>query len=477
MVPFFDDEEYKEDDVNNQGGQPPPLVAPGLQQNQNSNGGAGSKTKQKGSGRWTNLENYLSQNSGEALSSDITNRVGGQFDQAANKLNQTKTDFSNAVGSSRVDVDQSTLEQVRQNPLSVDKDKFFKMKNANYQGPMGLTESSSFQEFNKDFNKGKSWNEALQNETGRGTLLNEFYGRPSYSSGQNKLDQLIIQNNPSAKSQFATLKPRWSELESVLETSKTETANQAQGAKATTDEAKSLAQAALDESKLNLRNKLEDKINQYRTEGSIQRNQVFDDLNDDTLNDLSLDTTGLASGSNLYDLNLQDYVNQYNPERATMTNVASLEDLAQHNALKELMGGIDPGLINDPEQVGSYSHSFFDKDQMRSDLNTRQQAVESVKSEVPGLAQSFAWAANNVSSAFPPEWAAITTPEEAKAVLASPQGQFLLQWSKDRVGSNAAQPMLQLEQFVQRYDALRPDRKLMDDKSKILNEPSNGLGK
>lgn len=455
MVPFFDDEEYKEDDVNNQGGQPPPLVAPGLQQNQNPNGGSGGNTKQKGSGRWTNLENYLSQNSGEALSSDITNRVGGQFDQAANKLNQTKTDFSNAVGSSRVDVDQSTLEQVRQNPLSVDKDKFFKMKNANYQGPMGLTESSSFQDFNKDFNKGKSWNEALQNEAGRGTLLNEFYGRPNYSSGQNKLDQLIIQNNPSAKSQFATLKPRWSEIESALETSKMESASQAAGAKVATDEAKSSAEAALDESKSNLRNKLEEKINQYRTEGSTQRSHVFDDLSDDVLSDASLETTGLASGANLYDLNLRDYLGQYDPERATMNNVASQDDLAQHNALKELMGGIDPGLINDPEQVGSYSHSFFDRDRLARDLNQKSVDFQVHLSKIPYIRDGLIYALGPGG-----EWSNINSPQAAQNFLNSEFGRSLVATANSSPDLPGSAEIKNLEAWVNKYQSSNPGRQV-----------------
>jgi hypothetical protein len=435
------------------------MVAPGAG-NAPLSGSTGPSNKGGSkSGRWTNLDAYLEGNSEGAaqLGQNISSKVGQNLDKAEGSINAAKVDFEGQVGANKVTKDLDTLNRVQSNPLDVDKASFVRMRDAEYKGPMNLGAISTFQNADKDYSTAKSQAEAAQSESGRSTLINEFYNRPSYKAGENKLDQLLLQNNQQARDSFQGIQPRFSQIDNLLSDSKSNAESLAQAAQNETNEARSAARSAVDGSITGLQSALEEKLAQTRATGSTRRTETLDDVGDDRLREYTRNMSGLNEGSNLYDIDLKKYVGAYDPDKANLNNVTSQDEYAKYNALKEL-AGYDPAFIVDPEQVGTYADSFFDKDALTRDIQMRKADLDSHVSAIPGVAEQMAFAHNSVSTAFPAEWSQIKTPQDAINVLNSPTGQSLLQWSKDRAGTNAAKPMLQLEEWVNQYNKMNPNR-------------------
>lgn len=104
---------------------------------------------------------------------------------------------------------QSTVNNAISDPYGFSKDPnnitaFQNILNAQYKGPQSYSDlSGAYQQASGATQKAENEAKAAQTEPGRFSLLNQFFGNPNYSQGQQSLDNLLIQGNPNTGQQVS----------------------------------------------------------------------------------------------------------------------------------------------------------------------------------------------------------------------------------------------------------------------------------
>lgn len=178
--------------------------------NPTDQGPAGGADSQ--SGQYTNLQSYLDANKGNPLAKTVADKIEGEAGEANQTQEEAGRVFKSQVDSQAVRPDQALLDKVAQDPTAVvqnetDKAAFTKARDAQYSGPQTLADDMA--EYAKAQQKQQVANEsgaATQSEAGRTALLGKYYSDPSYTAGQKKLDQLLLQNDEGANDAFGRAK-------------------------------------------------------------------------------------------------------------------------------------------------------------------------------------------------------------------------------------------------------------------------------
>lgn len=157
----------------------------------------------KGSGGFTNISSYIDANRPQAaaLGQGIASNINKQADVAKTGVTTAKTNFQAATTPEVTRVNdgqglvQSSFEKANAGQrLDADNlDKFGKFRNNIGQT---LQEDSSLNNVRAEAQKAQGYTESAQNSAGRTQLLSNFYGQPTYTAGQKRLDQLLLQTTP-----------------------------------------------------------------------------------------------------------------------------------------------------------------------------------------------------------------------------------------------------------------------------------------
>jgi len=263
--------------------------------------GQDNPTAPTSSGRFTNLQNYLKAN--EGFKKEEGGLAGGIYSNIADKAQKVESSSTQAADTvkqqqdaNRVQYDQNIVDQIKTNPYEYittlpyqnttgpaqsgeglqlggspppssggfasndpqDKVvKFSQLRDAVYQGPTDYDVS----QYINDASKVQSLSSLAQNEKDRPTVLKTLYNTPSYSQGQQSLDNLLLQANPEQAAKLQQLVPLTSNLTSNIESQQQEVMNRAQDFQ--TEAANTQSQT---------RNALLDAINKYYgdAEGNLQ---------------------------------------------------------------------------------------------------------------------------------------------------------------------------------------------------------------
>lgn len=186
-------------------------------------GNSATQTPGKGtsSGAFTNLQSYLDANKDLKFGEQVAGQVGSKLDEAESAQNQAKTNFQSDVDKNTVSEDKSLLDRLSSSPESLagnqnDFEKFSKMRDARYGGPNNLEETSYYDPAYQKTQNALSTVNATKDEAGRKAYLQNQYGsgagRYDYTSGMQKLDNLLIQNDPNSKKAFEDLRTRGNQV-------------------------------------------------------------------------------------------------------------------------------------------------------------------------------------------------------------------------------------------------------------------------
>lgn len=228
-VDFFNQEENKDEQgqPNAQAAQPKQIGGESaVIQADGAQGGAG---KPSSSGNFTSLNSYLDANKDQNFGSQVAGSIGDQIGSAEAAQKTADTGFRGQVDKNTVQSDKSMLGQLDTDPTKVDQSGFEKQRDASYQGPKHLVDTDLYQPAQKATDSAAAIAEQTKDEGGRKAYLNQQYGAGAgnygYSSGQQKLDNLLIQQDPNAKAQFlanqqraASAKNQFGLLNSALDT-------------------------------------------------------------------------------------------------------------------------------------------------------------------------------------------------------------------------------------------------------------------
>lgn len=322
---------------------------------------APSKDK-KSSGAYANIQSYLDANKTQAdqMGQTIASNVDQSADQAQQKIQglESKAPKVEAYDPNEVFNNVTSLNDEQKNAYRTQR------QTGGYSGPQSIDQVEGYADTQKAAQDAVQKAKNAGSESGQQQLLKETYSRPNYSSGENRLDQVLLQNSAGSKQALENVNTKYAGLEGLLNS-----ANQKVGDSVNAANTQALAnkQNVLkgEETQWNsLLNPLQQRVEQANRDNPALINSIANDLTDDTLNEDTLARLGLSDGATLYDLNLQSY---FRPDstQVGLNDVANAEERSRYQALADLVQDPTRTQINSSGKeinpIG-FNREQFDKD-------------------------------------------------------------------------------------------------------------------
>lgn len=266
-----------------------------------------SAKPQKGSGQYTNIQSYLDANKGQAdqMGQKITQDVSAKADTATQKLNDFQAQAPkvdaydpNAVLSKATtasDAEKASYKNYRQT--------------GGYSGPQTVDQA---QGYGDTMAAAQGASQAIKNagsEAGQQQLLQQSYARPSYSAGENRLDQALLQNSAGSRSNIEGLTQKYSGLDQMISGANQKVGEAIQSANAQAMANKNAFAPAETSARKALLDPIQARAQQMNIDNPQFASRVAEDASDNVLSDETLKALGLNEGDSILDLNLQKYVN------------------------------------------------------------------------------------------------------------------------------------------------------------------------
>lgn len=356
--------------------------------------------KQVGSGQFTNVQKYLqaNQGSGQKIAGEIANK-GTQTAQATgNTIQQTQGAIGGQMqaenariadaGGIKTQVQNDPTKLIQNDTIDPRFAQLYAGTNAadtiraNATQQMGNAQSQLTDLQNYANNAGT--------EQGRFDLLRQSLGRPTYTQGQQKLDQLLVQSGggnilsdlqKNLAGQATTQANNYTNLGNTIQT----------GLKGITDQS-AAAQADLkatlggldpnDPGTGNptagtgelgkLQQTLANQAKDYRTTQQGLQDQLTQGISTGNFNADMLNRLGLTPGMKTYGLNLGDYLQgSFAPGTVTEQSQATPEQVARYQALAKL-AGTDSTYLNPQNNIAAQGFKVNDEN-LQQFKNSQQQ--------------------------------------------------------------------------------------------------------
>jgi len=370
---------------------------------------ATSNTANRQGSGFVNLQKVIGANKSNQLGSAIQSGVGNRVGQIKQDLGKVQNQFQTGLQSNKIGTDQDksfvdqSLTKAQTSPNDIndqDVSKFQSLLSGQYKGPTGLQNTGAVDAQAMELGQ---YGSNIGSAAGRTNLLQRYAGGNKYSQGQQRLDNLLL--GQTAGSQLKDVRKQAMGLSGDVNQAKAMAAGQGQQARmeaagfgkgiterlgvmddptTEADESKGIYgdfQKAIAKKAADYNQQQKDAYSLYEGLGSRP---------DDAYTETELQRLGLTEGTNLYDLNLGQYIPKAPSEQAAQ-RVASAEDYAKYQALNRLAGRdntflYDRNMAGTAEQVGG-----FDKNMFESDLGKKQAAVGEVQGRLAGLENELAY--------------------------------------------------------------------------------------
>jgi hypothetical protein len=384
MVPYFLDD-LEDDDQQNQN--PGQVQISGASPNTDSQGNpdqnslkAGPNT---GSG-FQNLDSYLNTNQSQNFGQQVLGKVEGEVNQAREGQQAGADQFKNQVSQANRLPSQEQLTNALANPVSANKDEFATWRDQGYEGPKNLAEApAAWNQYWSGANKANTSAQLLGSEPGRFTLLDSYFGKPSYTYGQKALDNLLVQQSGLGK-ETRNVQNQAAGLNATGNQQSKDLSNFAsQRAKEVQDSTKGVRQAVgIDDQGQVIEGAgagaigkayqdVEKSLAEQNQERQRQLQMARDAAQGGNLFEGDLERFGLSAGQNLYNLDLQDYLTSGGDLNKNQAMGSDLRSRIQ--ALSQL-AGIEDTYTGEAEAVGSpYG---FDTQRFLNDSGAGKQSYE-----------------------------------------------------------------------------------------------------
>ena len=167
------------------------------------------------SGAYTNLQDYLAANQDPRFGNEVVGKIKTTVDQAKTAQDEFQNQYKGQVDQSTVKKNDIVLGQVQKDASKVVADPnqtaaYTQMRDAQYKGPMTASDlADPYMNTAGKLTKAQQTASANTTEAGRKAYLDQEYGsgvgNNSYTAGQRKLDNFLIQNTPDSKAGFENL--------------------------------------------------------------------------------------------------------------------------------------------------------------------------------------------------------------------------------------------------------------------------------
>lgn len=346
------------------------------------------KALKTGSG-FQNLDKYLSSNAGQNFGDQFIGKAQDTVNQAQDQMSQAKNQFSTQVQDQNKTPTSEQVNSAIANPTGADPTQFQGWENQEYKGPKNLAENQSlYNQYWGGTNKANTTANLLNNEGGRFTLLDSYFGRPNYSFGEKSLDNLLVQGGNTGKAakgiqtQAANLSQQGLQGQQELQNLASQTAGNVEQSKNSVRSAVGIdptGQVITGEGAGALGQQygaIEKALADQQTNRNAQNYTLQQSAQKGVFTPEQLQELGLSNGQPLYNLSLPDYFS-YNNNSLTKENVMTPEQQAYIRALSGLAGVTDGYAANDLVQAQpSYT---FNRDKFLGDATN--QATELAKNQ------------------------------------------------------------------------------------------------
>lgn len=321
----------------------------------------------KSSGQYSNIQSYLDANKSQAdqMGQRITGDVSQKADDATQKIGAFETQAP------KIDAYDPNAALGKVTILSDEEKTNYKTmkQTGGYTGPQTVDQVTGYGDMTKSAQAASQDVKNAGSETGQQQLLKQTYARPQYSAGENRLDQVLLQNSAGSKSNLEGLAQKYSGLDQMLSG-----AQQKVGEAVNSANTQALAnKQAFNPAETKYRNDLINPI-QQRADQTYQYNQlagdrIKDDASDYILSDETLAALNLTPGQTIFDLNIGNYVT---PDKAQvgMNNVATADERSRYAALQALLD--DPTMTQITADGKAIKPVSFDQQNFNKDLTKKE---------------------------------------------------------------------------------------------------------
>lgn len=345
----------------------------GIPGQESSNGAKPAKS----SGNYANIQSYLEANKSQAdqMGQNIANNIDQSAQTAQQKISSLdqKAPTVQAYDPNEIFNNVTNLNEDQKNQYRAQR------TTGGYTGPQSLDQVEGYADTQKATTEANTNLKNAASEFGQQQLLKDTYARPQYSAGENKLDQVLLQNSTGSKQALENVKSKYSDLEDLFSNSANKVGESIN---------KSNAQALANKKNLleaeqsqfnNLINPIQQRADQANKENPLLVSRIQDDIagerldQNQILNDETLKFLGLSSGQNLYDINIGNYLKP-NLSQVGLDNVASSDERAKYKALADLIG--DQSRTQLTKDGASIDPLIFNKTAYERDYLAQQQAYK-----------------------------------------------------------------------------------------------------
>jgi hypothetical protein len=339
--------------------------------------------KNKSSGQYANLQQYISANQPQAQ--EMGQKVAGNVEQAGQEATQKVEQF----GAQKPSVQAFDPNQYIQDApsLSAEQKQSYQAtkQTGGYTGPKQLEQAQGYSEAQRSAQSATDKAKMAGTEVGQQELLSQTYARPTYTQGQKKLDQVLLGGNEQAKQGLSGLSQKYSGLYDVFNQKAQDVGAGINQANAQALANKQAIQGAESKAWTDLMNPLEQRAQQANIERPQAQQRINEDISDDLLLEETLQKLGLAEGQNLYDLSLGSYITP-NMTQLGVNDVANQQERQRYQALADLFQDSTRTQIG--AQGSGVSDVSFNKSQFDKDLQSTEQAYQAAMNQkstkIPG---------------------------------------------------------------------------------------------
>lgn len=338
--------------------------------------------KPKGTG-FVNLQQYLNANKDNKLAGTIGQGIQSTVDTAKQGLNEADQNFQQDANSKLLSTDENTaarsgiLNRATSGNVLTDeeKNKFTSLREGSYGGPEGLTDIGKLQNQAED---AEGLGKAMNTQGGRFGLLQRYLGKPQYSSGEQRFDELLLGQgdktalNSARRSTYGLKDAVSNRGNAATEVAKTiANKNKSFGAE---------TQGQLEGANQSIYNPLNARVDaeKSRIQGDINTVKGNENISPELAEKL-----GLPLGTKIYNLDLGNYFsNVQDPNAAGM---ASAQERAAASALATLGGqGAKPTIDVNAAAYDPANAYKFDANRAKQDAYTRGKSLDSEVKETSG---------------------------------------------------------------------------------------------
>lgn len=455
---------------------------------------------QVGSGRFTNLQRYINANKGSG--ERLAGRIGQDVDKSAQNVEKSAQEVNNVQ--SQLDAEKQRIaqasgfaQQIQQDPTQIANDQnklqtFASLRTGDQTNINNINNAAQQNIAQAQANLGTLQQNAsnVATEKGRFALLQQALGRPTYNRGQQRLDQLMVQNsgggvlNNLQRTAAQTAQNATKTIDTVNNNLSTGL-NDARSAlteaqKTLVDSLGGLDDATTDANEAkgafgSLQNALRERQQQFIQQNEGLKTQLDTGVKEDRFSPEVLQMLGLQAGQALYDVNLDEYINpNWSSGNVNEQSVATEADLARYNALAAL-SGTNPMYLSQ-QQIGTAKGLELPQDQLQAlkdTINSRHNTFTNLQNSYNNDLRNSQWAQETALARAATQ--AANPYEAAQAVnnLYSQYGDSLAQGRTDSLNSYHRS----LIDWAKNYTALNPNRALQDASAgKGITVPQNYLG-